>query len=646
MSDKDCTNDCTTPLRFPRRPGTEQTVSHGDECSCGCNYSGRISQDNRPALSRFNYRIGTYGSIREFLFHQLDKTPELQNWTHRAPDDPAVALMEGAAILGDILTFYQETYANEAYLRTAKWRESIADLVRLLGYRMSPAVGGNAVFAFELKKEEPVTIPVGFPVKATLEELPKPAEFETTEEITAYPWLNGFNLYRQFDEPDITPSTTEFYISLPEQLTDPIDLKVGDRLLVGEAPAVYLWTGPDKFTHAEIVIIDSIREQHGQKIYKIKGNLQRTSNISSLAVYRIGRTFHHFGYNSPAKIVNTSAPVTSSATVSGNTTSTSATVPYINVPMVRPVRTSFNTFSGATITGTMSDVDFPIDSEVKDLSNGGRVVIQATYTYPLMAFLIGQPLPIQTSIRTVKDIRTVTMSWGGVSGTVSQLRLLSDLGGSVGADASMFIAEALFHEVTSPLFSIKAAKTETADTQGTALNFYGTADQVKDLDNRRVMLEYPDAESRVLTVSVPDATASPTDDFPQLRTVTVSDPLDYADFPNEDPMVTVYGNLANADEGKSLPEMPIGSGDATQIFQNFKLPKAPLTYHIVPENTPSETPEIAIYVDGRLWKQVDSFFARGKDEQIYIVREDGEGTSWVQFGDGKTAPGLPPASKM
>ena len=48
-------------------------------------------------------------------------------WTHRDADDPGIALMEGAAILGDILTFYQEHYANEAYLRTAAWRERLSD---------------------------------------------------------------------------------------------------------------------------------------------------------------------------------------------------------------------------------------------------------------------------------------------------------------------------------------------------------------------------------------------------------------------------------------------------------------------------------------------------------------------------------------
>jgi predicted phage baseplate assembly protein len=103
----------------------------------------------------------------------------------------------------------------------------------------------------------------------------------------------------------------------------------------------------------------------------------------------------------------------------------------------------------------------------------------------------------------------------------------------------------------------------------------------------------------------------------------------------------VYGNLADADEGKTMPEVPLGSGDATQVFQNFKVPKPPLTYHIVPENTPTETPELEIHVDGRLWTHVDSFFNRRADEQIYIVREDADGNSWAQFGDGKTGARLP-----
>ena len=115
MSDDKCENGCVLPLRFPRRPGENLPSVHGVVCFCSTP-DARISSDNRPALPHVNYRIGTYGTIREWLLHQVNQTPKLKNWTHRTPDDPAIALLEGASILGDILTFYQETYANEAFL--------------------------------------------------------------------------------------------------------------------------------------------------------------------------------------------------------------------------------------------------------------------------------------------------------------------------------------------------------------------------------------------------------------------------------------------------------------------------------------------------------------------------------------------------
>lgn len=85
----------------------------------------------------------------------------------------------------------------------------------------------------------------------------------------------------------------------------------------------------------------------------------------------------------------------------------------------------------------------------------------------------------------------------------------------------------------------------------------------------------------------------------------------------------------------------MGSGDNTKTFQSFKLPKTPLTYHLSAKNTPPETPEVAIFVNGILWQRVESFFGRRRSEQIYIVREDDENNSWIQFGDGKTGAKLP-----
>ena len=129
--------------------------------------------------------------------------------THRKADDPAIALIESAAIVGDILSFYQQLYANEAFLRTAQWRESVADLVKLLGYRLAPGLGGHARFALVASGTRPVTVPQGFGFKAQLDGAPKPADFETSAAVTAYPGLSEFHLYRPRYTPSIVNGTDD-----------------------------------------------------------------------------------------------------------------------------------------------------------------------------------------------------------------------------------------------------------------------------------------------------------------------------------------------------------------------------------------------------------------------------------------------------
>lgn len=689
MSERDCRNDCTNRLQFPRRPGTNY-AGQGESCSC-CSPNEQASGDNRAALSRFNYRIGNYASIREFLFDRLNHTPNLQNWTHREPDDPAIALLEGAAILGDILTFYQETYANEAFLRTAQWRESIADLVRPLGYRLSPALGGNATFAFELKKTESVVVPAGFPVKATLEETGKPADFETKEELTAYPWLSRFNLFKPLDEPKIEAATNEFYIYAPNQFTAPVLVKPGDRLMIGESDTGDL-NQPKRLSGAEIVIVESIREQHGTKIFKIKGNLKRTQAANSLVAYKLGRVFHHFGYNSPTEFVKSPETITSSSSTTSGTTTTTTNIAVQRVPSTRSIDRK-NQHS--VVAPDLAETEFPLDAEVTDLPGNVPLIVQATFHksqtfnsllgmdsdlfgipsfgenssgFEIFGFSFGatgNPTGSDVSIqgvasngqlesvdeeavlvRSVSNIKPAFVQWGAMSATVSLLTLSESLGASFNDVGSMNIRNAQFHETVSPLFEIKRAKPETTQPNGNILNFYGTAAEVESLKDRRIMIEIPGAEPRILSVmKIPTNFDAAVSGYSQLYPITVSDAVDYADFPNEKPFVTVYGNIVEADEGKTLPETVLGSGDNTKAFQTFKLPKSVLTYHLNAANTPPETPEIAVYVGGRLWRQVETLFGREASEQIYIVREDETENSWVQFGDGKTGARLPTGIK-
>lgn len=625
---KDCRNDCLDPLRFP------------------------VDIFNRPALPHIKYRIGSYAEIREALLRNLDKTPGLSQWTHRGADDPGIALLEGAAILGDILTFYQELYANEAFLRTAQWRESIADLVRLLGYRLSPGLGGKATFAFEVKGDKPVTVPAGFPVKAEVTGLTKPADFETTEQIVAYPWLSNFHLYRRLFTPNIHHDTTEFYIFSPDQFLTPIELKPKDRLLIAEADNP---TNPTRLTNPEIVIIDSVRDLHGQKIYKIKGSLKRSGSIFNLTAFKLGRSFRHFGNNGPQKVTKQPAQVKSKAEVSGTTTTvTSDTIPELVHSFYRSLTDATASVNGPYTNSLgipnmikfcepeLSQLEFPLDSDVKDLAAGTRFVIT------LSLFRDDDLKGIRrTLVRSVTDVRSATQTFGLVTGNTSIVSLDQQMNLII-AGSNYYITDArqiVMEEVVSPMMEIRGAFQETTATTDNKLYFFGTQSQALNLDDRRLYLLKPGADPLPATVTDVQALSSALADRPLLHRITFDRDFTLADFPNEKPAVAVYGNLVDATQGKTETSAPIGNGDNRLVFQTFKLSKTPLTYLISKSDTPPEVPELEIYVNDRLWKRVASFFGRGPDEEIYIVREDAENNSWVQFGDGITGARLPSGIK-
>jgi hypothetical protein len=761
MSD-DCRNDCVPPLSFPLRI------------------------QNRAGLDRINFRIGNYADIREALLRNLDKDPTLSAWTYRGADDPGIALLEGAAILGDILTFYQELYANEAYLRTAQWRESISDLVRLLGYRLSPGLGGQATFAFEVKGTTSVTVPENFPLKAEVTGLAKPADFETSEAVTAYPWLSRFNLFRPLLWPQVTPTTTEFYIETPDPLISPVALKQGDRLFIGDAVA----GSPGRLANGEIVIVDSTRVLHKTTLIKIKGALTRLPDATSVVAYKIGRTYRHFGFNGPQVKIIPPARVTSASLSSGDPLPMMLTVPAMDVELSErtipvhpaPVRVPPHTVPGLEITipivgnqhlipsvkatspartniffihpdpslpgyspstspilpglpgSSTSPVTVTVPSqpvpvaESEVLVPATSVVVPASSTRrtpPPLSFTPPRPPPLQTStttdvplptevsinffrslngpanpsvstltiiepnldmkefplemevqdlpagvpliaqftayinasrtqkeertvVRTVASVKPLSMTWGLLTSNTS-LVTLNDSLETPPPTTYLYtdIREFQLHETLSPELTLKAAPQEDMSTaEGYDLLFYGTDGEAQSLKGRRLFFAPPGKEAFIASVTAVETEPSPAlEPRARVRQITIDKSVNYVDFPNEKPLVIVYGNLADATQGKTQAEAAIGTGDSRQTFQTFKVPKAPLTYLISQGNTPPETPELQVFVNQRLWKLVPTFFDHLYDEEIYIVREDAAGDTWVQFGDGKTGARLPSGVK-
>src|SRR5262244_910409 len=124
-----------------------------NDCGC-CAPADRLPFErfNAPALPAIDYSLGRHGEFKAALLARLSSAdyPALAGLRTRANDDFTIAYCDAGAMMLDVLSFYQERIANEAYLRTAVERRSIVELARLIGYRPSPGVAASTYLAFTL----------------------------------------------------------------------------------------------------------------------------------------------------------------------------------------------------------------------------------------------------------------------------------------------------------------------------------------------------------------------------------------------------------------------------------------------------------------------------------------------------------------
>jgi predicted phage baseplate assembly protein len=146
---------------------------------------------NRPGLHEIRYRVGTHRAFLETMVarlsshHLADGRRPLHRLSTRAPDDPALALLDAWATVADVLTFYQERIANEGYLLTATERRSVLELARLVGYRLRPGVAASVYLAFTLDKGMDIHVPAGTRARSVPGPDELPQAFETDEPLHA-----------------------------------------------------------------------------------------------------------------------------------------------------------------------------------------------------------------------------------------------------------------------------------------------------------------------------------------------------------------------------------------------------------------------------------------------------------------------------
>ena len=131
-----------------------------DTCGCLPREDAAPATFNRPGLPALDYRIGTHAELLRRMLRRIAGwyPPEdqhnrpLAELTSRTPDDPAIALLDAWAVVGDVLAFYQERIANEGYLRTATERLSVLQLAREIGYELNPGVAAGTYLVWEVEQ--------------------------------------------------------------------------------------------------------------------------------------------------------------------------------------------------------------------------------------------------------------------------------------------------------------------------------------------------------------------------------------------------------------------------------------------------------------------------------------------------------------
>ena len=113
------------------------------------------------------YTNKDYDSLRREL---LARVPQLTDrWTDLNPSDLGVVLLELFCGIGDMLAYYLDAQAAEAFLPTARQRQNVIQLCNLISYRLDGPVAATTTLRFTLSAplDEDLRIPAGIAARAS-----------------------------------------------------------------------------------------------------------------------------------------------------------------------------------------------------------------------------------------------------------------------------------------------------------------------------------------------------------------------------------------------------------------------------------------------------------------------------------------------
>jgi len=133
------------------------------------------------AKVRVNYTNKDYEAVRQELVQRIPTITD--RWTDFNESDLGMVLLELFCGLGDMLLFYLDNQANEAYLPTARQRQNVINLTNLVNYRLDLPVAATTTLYFRLAAPlpGPLTVPRHTRCRATTDQ--GNVDFATAEDL-------------------------------------------------------------------------------------------------------------------------------------------------------------------------------------------------------------------------------------------------------------------------------------------------------------------------------------------------------------------------------------------------------------------------------------------------------------------------------
>jgi hypothetical protein len=619
--------------------------------------------ENRPGLSALDYRVGTYASFREAMVEDLARADALTRLTTRRSDDYAVTILELWAAIADVLSFYQERYVNEAFLRTATRREAVARLAALLDYHPPPGAAAGTYLAFTIEPGKEVPLPQGLRVQS----LPAPGEqaqvFETLEPLRADARLNRLRIHGQpVTAPPLDAGRTEVTLEPAAGAAIATALAPRTRVVVFANGGV---TAPEE------------KEVRATRTDGQRAIVEWTEPVVSNAwasggarLFTFTRAFRLFGHGVGATFMQpTEAAATgvlaratkASAKASEQAKSKSQSKVQLqhqsNVVTSAQARSSpahlvwnlqsiasyayprSGNAAEAAATGEGGTSRLCLDARYDGLVAGGRLLVADGYSGGKKTLVtIVRVDQVQDEFGPLSDsVTRVTVK--PALGTLADRRdvLVYELGCELPPSAQRYPDRVTGDTVYLPARlgcdgSVELAlRVERGELTG------GLRLRPEEIEAGRTVA-LSDASGPVVTARVkalPAVQAPAGAAFGHLALpLEVDGTLDL-----DGESAVLDGNVARAGHGETVPDEVVGDGDASQRFQRFVLKRSPVTHLPTPTGIESS---IVVFVNGARWEEVDGLFGYAGDERVFAERTAGDGAATeLRFGDGVHGAVLP-----